>query len=102
MARFDVYRFDGNGVPLVIDVQADLLCDLASRVVIPLRPARDAGNESLARLKPVIEVDGEDYVLMTTDIAALPVRRLGEKVTNLGGRHGDGISAALDFLFVGF
>ncbi|WP_394692116.1 CcdB family protein [Hyphobacterium sp.] len=102
MARFDLYRFEANGVPLVIDVQAGILDDLASRVVIPLRPAKDAGEEALARLKPVIEIDGEDYVLMTTDIAALPVRRLGEKIGNLGARHGDEISAALDFLFVGF
>lgn len=102
MARFDVHRFDAKGVPLVIDVQAGLLDDLATRVVIPLRPVNQAGKEALERLSPVIRVEGEDYVLMTTDIAALPVKRLGEKITNLGDRHGDEIAAALDFLFVGF
>ncbi|GJL97957.1 MAG: hypothetical protein DHS20C06_17740 [Hyphobacterium sp.] len=102
MTRFDVYRFEANGVPLVIDVQAGILDDFASRVVIPLRPARDAEKEALTRLKPVIEFNGEDYVLMTTDIAALPARRLGEKIGNLGERCGDEIAAALDFLFVGF
>ncbi len=102
MARFDLYRFDANGVPFVIDVQADLLDDLASRVVIPLRPAREADKEALDRLNPMIEFDGEEYVLMTTDIAALPVKRLGEKIASLGDRHGDRISAALDFLFAGF
>jgi len=71
-------------------------------VVIPLRPVNQAGNEVLKRLNPVIRIEGEDYVLMTTDIAALPVKRLGEKTANVGGRHGEEIAAALDFLFVGF
>jgi toxin CcdB len=102
MARFDVFRIGSSRVPLVIDVQANLLNDLASRVVIPLRSASEAGAESLARLKPVIEIDGENYVLMTTDIGVLPITQLGERITNIGERHGDDISAALDFLFSGF
>ncbi|WP_421791326.1 CcdB family protein [Hyphobacterium sp.] len=102
MARFDVYRLGTSKVPLVVDVQANLLDDLASRVVIPLRPSGDAATEAISRLTPQIEVEGEAYVLMTADIAALPVIRLGEKVTNLGERSGDEISAALDFLFSGF
>lgn len=37
MARFDVYSFKGNA-PLVVDVQADILDALNSRIVIPLLP----------------------------------------------------------------
>lgn len=102
MARCDVYRISGDGVPLVVDVQANLLDELSSRVVIPLVPASEASAESLTRLKPVIGIDGEDYVLMTTDIGVLLRQQLGERITNIGDRHGDEVAIALDFLFAGF
>ncbi|MEM9990051.1 MAG: CcdB family protein, partial [Pseudomonadota bacterium] len=38
MARFDVYQYDSAFAPLVVDVQADLLNDLSTRVIIPLIP----------------------------------------------------------------
>lgn len=102
MARFDVYRFPSKAAPLVVDVQADLLSELASRVVVPLAPAGRAGREALPQLKPKISVEGKDYIFMTTDIAALPVSRLGAHVTNIEDTHRDDISNALDFLFLGF
>lgn len=102
MARFDVYRFAAKAAPLVVDVQADVLEDLASRVVVPLAPVRQAQKEALPRLKPRIVVDGKDYILMTTDLAALPRARLGPWVGNIEAEHRDDIVNALDFLFVGF
>lgn len=102
MARFDVYRFRSRDVPLVVDVQADILADLASRVVVPLMPADRAEKEVLARLKPTLSIDGRDYVFQTTDIAALPIARLGEQVTRLEPDDRDAVTNALDFLFFGF
>ena len=102
MARFDVYRFSNKAAPLVVDVQADLLSDLASRVVVPLAPLSKAVPEELPRLKPRIEVSDKPYIFMTTDLAAMPVSRLGPRVGNLEGRYRDTISNALDFLFLGF
>ena len=102
MARFDVYRFAAKAAPLVVDVQADVLEDLASRVVVPLVPVRTASKEALPRLKPHIVVEGKSYILMTTDIAALPRTHLGPRVGNIEAEHRDDIINALDFLFVGF
>lgn len=102
MARFDVYQFDSLSAPLVVDVQAEVLEDLASRVVVPLVPLSKAGNESLPRLKPNIVVDGKDYILMTTDLAALPRSRFGPQVANIDATHRDDITNALDFLLYGF
>lgn len=102
MARFDVYRFAAKAAPLVVDVQADVLEDLASRVVVPLVPVRNAAREALPQLKPKIVVEGKAYILMTTDIAALPRACLGPRVANIGARHRDDITNALDFLFIGF
>lgn len=102
MARFDVRRFGNAGITLVVEVQADVLEDLATRVVIPLLPAGMAAKGALTRLNPRIHVAGEDYVLMTTDIAALPARRLGSVVENIEAVHRDDITDALDFLLFGF
>lgn len=102
MARFDVYRFANNAAPLVVDVQSDFLESLGSRVVIPLVPSSAAEKEAAQRLKPIIEIDGRKYVLMTTDMAALPVRRLGDFVINIEAAYRKEITDALDFLFLGF
>lgn len=102
MARFDVFQFASRSAPLVVDVQADLLGALQTRVVIPLSPLERAEKEALPRLKPILEIAGERYVLMTTDIAALPIRRLGGFVANVETGYRKEITDALDFLLLGF
>jgi toxin CcdB len=102
VARFDVYRYANKAAPLLVDVQADLLSDLASRVVVPLALAGKAGKEELPRLKPKIDIDGKAYILMTTDIGVVPVASLGKLAGNIENEHRYIITAALDFLFQGF
>lgn len=102
MARFDVYKF---GTPfassLAVDVQADILAELETRVIVPLLPKRFAEAEADGRLKPVIAVEGKPYVLMTTDISVTKADRLKELVGNVEADRLK-IVAALDFLFQGF
>ncbi|WP_375449509.1 CcdB family protein [uncultured Devosia sp.] len=74
MARFDVYR--GRDVDLYLDVQADRLSQLNTRVVIPLIP-RATGFEAARKLNPIFRVDGHELVLATQYLAAIPVTRLG-------------------------
>ena len=102
MARFDIYKYSSKRVPFVLDVQADLLSDLNTVVVLPLVPEEQAQKESAARLKPTIEFDGRNYVLMTTDIGTVPRDTLGSSVTNIEDQHRQEITDALDFLFQGF
>lgn len=102
MARFDVYRYDSAEAPYVVDVQANLLCDFKSRVVVPLEARSRAAREALPRLKPIFRIGGRDYVFKSTDIAAIPVSDLGERVANLEADYRHDITAALDFLFQGF
>ncbi|GJL63713.1 MAG: plasmid maintenance protein CcdB [Nitrospirales bacterium] len=101
MARFDVYTFSGRSIPLVIDVQAELLSDFKTRVVVPLILESKAQQEVLARLKPVFEVNGKRYVMITTDIGTIRTNDLGSLVGTLKNHRHD-ITAALDFLFQGF
>lgn len=102
MARFDIYKFDSKSVPLVIDVQADLLADLNTCVVVPLVPEAIAKEEILPRLKPLIKVDGKNYILVTTDIGTVTRNSLGKHITNVEELHRQDVVEALDFLFQGF
>lgn len=102
MAQFDVYKTKaGATVPLVVDVQADLLKDLRTRVIIPLLPRTEAGNEITAPLKPIVDITGKPHVLITTDLSAVPTAALGEWVASIEPKR-HVIVDALDFVFQGF
>lgn len=55
----------------------------------------------MKRLQPVLPVDGHDYVLVTTEMAAISVSDLGDPIASLADQH-SAIVDALDFLFQGF
>jgi toxin CcdB len=100
MARFDVYTFVG-GAPIVVDIQADMFADIGSRVVVPLAPAGSFQLEAMSRLKPILKLAEGDYILITTDIAAVPTSMLGERIENLQDQR-EVIVDAIDFLMQGF
>lgn len=100
MGRFDVFRLNAK-VPLVVEVQADLLSDLASTVVIPLLPEAKASKTPVANLNPSIRVAGVEYRLLTDYIATLPRIRLGTYVVSINDQSSV-IMNAVDFLLQGF
>lgn len=99
MARFDVFENDG-GAGYLLDVQSDLLHGLNTRVVVPLLPKPFAPSPA-QRLNPVFNIEGQELVMATQYMAAVPGRELRSGVGNLAEHH-DEISAALDMLFLGF
>jgi toxin CcdB len=105
MARFDVYRnpsAHAAETPYLLDVQADLLDRLETRVVIPLcRQERFAGVRLPPELIPVVEIEGVPCLVETPKLAALPARVLKSPVCSLAARR-DEITRALDFLFQGY
>lgn len=102
MARFDVYRHESDRHAFyLLDLQADLLEDLKSRVVVPLIPMSKKEVKPYDRLTPVFEIQGKDYIMMTTDIAAIPLSMIGDHIENLSHEH-TRIVEAVDFLFQGF
>lgn len=105
MARFDVYANPGSHAtttPYLLDVQSDLLDGLDSRVVIPLRRVEHFPKVKLfMRLTPVLSVAGEDLLLETPKMGAVPLRVLKSPVNSLADRQTE-ITAALDFLFQGY
>jgi toxin CcdB len=99
MARFRAYRV-GDGDALALDVQANLLDSLHTRVLVPLVPLPDI-SRTAPRLNPRFEIDGKTFVMMTEFIAAVPLPDIGPQVADLSAQS-DAILNALDFLFQGF
>jgi toxin CcdB len=99
MPQFDLYAGLGTAKGYVVDVQADLLDSLDTRVVIPLLSRQQV--EIMRELTPVIEINGEPYVLLTQELTAIPRRELRTKVGTLN-EYRDEIRRALDILLVGF
>lgn len=98
MARYDVYPNPGGGY--VLDVQADLLDELKTRIVIPLIHKTFAPFPA-KRLNPIYEIEGVEHVLVTQFMSAIPVSALKNPITNLSASH-DEIVSALDMAFHGF
>ncbi|QKK17099.1 CcdB family protein [Rhizobium indicum] len=99
MARFHVYRLKSGNL-LAIDLQANLLDDLPSRIMIPLYPVQQL-SWSISRLNPRFPIEGETYVMATQRMASVPTTELGGAIADLTA-DSDRIVAAVDFLFQGF
>lgn len=104
MPQLDVYRNKNPATrelyPLLVDIQADLLADLQTRIVVPLTQARRLVKHPLAILTPIIRVAGEEYVLVTPELAGIAKSALGARVANIDGQR-DTIISALDLLVTG-
>ncbi len=100
MAQFEVLQNPRGGeFPYVLDVQAELLAHLASRVVVPMMP-RERYGKPITRLNPTATVGDREYVLVFQELAAVPRSALGERVASLSAQR-DALVAALDLLFTG-
>lgn len=99
MARFDVYA-RSREQQLLLDVQADYLSGIDTRLIVPLR--RPLAAAALGRrLNPVFDIAGEPHMMMTQLATAVRIRDLGRFVTSLQD-EADAIRDALDMLLVGF
>jgi toxin CcdB len=99
MARFDIFENEG-GAGYLLDVQSDLLSGLNTRVVVPLLPKSPAPSPA-QWLNPVFIIKGQELVMATQYMAAIPEGELRSSVGSLAEQQDD-ISAALDMLFLGF
>jgi len=104
MNQFSLYKNENKSskkaYPYFIDVQNDLLDNLNSRVVIPLSAQTTLKNLNAKTLCPVIEVDGNAFVLLTHQITSVPCSALKNEVTSLEHYRGK-ILSAIDLLLTG-
>ena len=105
MARFDVYENPGKHAgttPYLLDVQSELLDELDTRMVVPLRHREHFKNVVLPQLlTPIFMIQGQEFLLETPKMGAVPRRLLKSRVTSLEEKRVQ-IMGALDFLFQGY
>lgn len=103
MAQFDLYLNPNpetnQSIPYLLDVQADLLSNLATRLVVPL--IASSMGKGIKHLNPVFTVKRTRVMMSTAELAGVTVKSLGEKICSLK-EHRNEIIAALDFLTTGF
>lgn len=99
MAQYDLYAMP-DGAGYLLDVRVELLEELRTRVVVPLLP-RAKGPPPARRLNPVFPLNGADHVMVTQNLAAVPVSILGKPVGSLASQA-DELRNALDMVFIGF
>lgn len=98
MPRFDVYE-NPEGDGYLLDVQANLLDGLNTRVVVPLLPL-DLGPTPASGLNPVFDIRSSRHVMATQFLSAVPRTILGKPVANFLGNDTE-ITNALDMLLTG-
>ncbi len=103
MHQFDVVenknRDTVDQAPFLLLLQADLLNDLATRVVAPLIPA-DRYGPRLDWLNPTVLIGKTEYVVSMAELAGVPASIIGDAVASAEDQRQEVISA-LDFLFTG-
>lgn len=103
MAQFDVYTNSNSAtnrdIPFLLDIQANLLDSLVTRIVVPLWNVSEFGQPA-QHLNPQFTISDINVVMSTAELAGVPVAILGERIANLE-HHRNEIISALDFLFTG-
>ena len=98
MPRFSVY-INPEGVGYLLDVQANLLSHLNTRMVVPLLP-KAAAPKPAQTLNPTFDIEGATCVMVTQFMAAVPQTMLQTRVLSVEHRAHEVVSA-LDCLFQG-
>ncbi|EID9651730.1 CcdB family protein, partial [Escherichia coli] len=78
MKQFSVYKNKSRNkqaYPYFIDIQAEMLAHLNTRLVMPLTP-KDNSNSQVKTLTPVININQVDYVVLTTMITTTDAKNL--------------------------
>jgi toxin CcdB len=104
MAQFTVYRNKNPStqpaIPYLLDIQSDLLESLETRVVVPLCPPGAVRGKAMRTLTPVLEIEGEPFMMLTPQLAGVCRSELGAPIARIQQQRFT-IIAAIDFLVTG-
>jgi len=103
MSNFTLYKSHSSiqtEYEYLLNVQSSLLDDLKSRLVIPLikKPFR---KSIIQILNPEIEIDNTTYIILTQQMASVPINYLGKLIENIEINRTEVLSA-IDFLITGY
>jgi toxin CcdB len=104
MAQFSVYKNKNKATaaryPFLLNIQNDLLVSMQTCVVVPLASVQEMTHSPMGKLTPVIALQGQDYCMVTPQLAGIHKRELGDEVEVLSAYRHE-IIAAVDFLLSG-
>jgi len=104
MSQFTLYlnkdKSSKKTYPYFVDVQNNLLSDLNSRLVIPLTPLKKVNEKVAQKLCPAINIDGDEFVLVTNQMTTVPKSTLKSEVDSLE-QYRHQIIDAIDMLITG-
>jgi toxin CcdB len=105
MPQFDIYINSNPSskalYPYLIDVQSPLLEALETRLVIPAISKLKFENKSIKNLTPILQIKGQDFFVLTPQIAAIHKKLLGKAIDNCKSFRNE-IVSSIDFLITGF
>jgi toxin CcdB len=96
LRQFSVHPQPRSGGYL-LNVQADLLEMMATRLVIPLISKDTAPLPLMRTLNPTFHIFGCEYALMTQNMVSIPMTQLAEPVGSLAAQR-EHIDRAIDAL----
>lgn len=105
MAQFDVHQNANPATrgrtPYILDVQADVMSVLPTRLVCPIRPRSGLGIDPIERLHLPVTIENEDCVVFLSELTAVPASMIGCPIASLQRRRQE-IVAGIDLLITGF
>ncbi|PKG93293.1 CcdB family protein [Paraglaciecola sp. MB-3u-78] len=104
MAQFDVYanpsKKGRQAYPLIVDVQNPIIEGLSTRLVIPLTNQKYLQHQTLAKLTPDIEYEGQIYLLLTPQLTSMPSHLLKDPIGTIKSLRNIVVDA-IDFALTG-
>lgn len=87
-------------LPLLLDIQTNLLGHLHPTVVVPLEKLEGNKDKVLSQLTPTLNIAGIDYLMLTPQLAGTQRKQLGRAIVSVEHARIE-ILNALDFLLKG-
>jgi len=104
MSQFSVYKNENSKTkktfPYLLDIQSDLLYQIRTTIVIPLRTYSTVKDQVITKLCPIVEIDGSKYAALTQQLAGIDRTLLGAEVTNISDYRSEFIDA-IDLIISG-
>lgn len=104
MSQYCIYRNKSqtkNNYPYLLDIQTELLNTMESRLVIPLSLKKNFNDRLIENLNISILIQKKEYILLTQQMAAIPVGMIGDTVMNCEDQRQE-ILRCIDFLITGY
>ena len=104
MTQFDVYENPSQSTrkayPYILNLQNDVISEIATRLVVPLADYSNMKNEELKKLTPKVSFEDKELLILIPQMASMPAKKLKNPIGTLSHLR-DEIISALDFAVTG-